>query len=208
MPYNNRMEQIRKRLFIGKKTGSKEREKLIILAAANECNTLVFSLDDRFFKSRKSGISKLIKHYDLNIEAGGHDLSLLLPRRLFFFHRDLFRMMQGKRKIDRHFCPTNPKTISIISERAKILIARTVQKTTALRIFHLLPDSGYENTWCACPACRAFRPAEQYLIAVNTTADILAKIDPDARLFYTDFDTAPSDAPRLAVRTNVYKGNL
>jgi len=65
----------------------------------------------------------------------------------------------------------------------------------------LLPDEGHETTWCQCPACRAFRPAEQYLIAVNTAADVLAKMDPQARLYYVDFDTEP-EAARVKTRAN------
>ena len=196
------MEQSRKRLFINKKTSDRERERLIKLAVENECNTLVFSLNDDFFKKKNPKYIKLIKDYSLNIEAGGQDLSLLLPRRLFFFHRDLFRMVQGRRKPDHHFCPTNPQTIAIVSQNAQLFFASSMEKVTVPRIFHLLPDDGHENSWCACPACRAFRLAEQYLLAVNTAADVLVKLDPYARLMYIDFDTAPSDAPHLAVRAN------
>ena len=196
------MKLSRKRLFINKKTNTKEREKTIRLAVENGCNTLVFSMDDRYFKNENSKYINLIKNYALNVEAGGREMSLLLPRSKFLFNGDLFRMAQGRRKADHHFCPTNPKTIAIISENSKNLFQQIMEKVTTPRIFHLLPDEGHENTWCACPACRAFRPAEQYMLAVNTVADILAKFDPEARLFYIDFDTAPQDAPRLAMRKN------
>jgi hypothetical protein len=172
------------------------------MAVENECNILVFSLDDIFFKSKKLKYTKLIKHYALNVEAGGRDLPLLLPRRLFFFNRSLFRMEQGKRKKDHHFCPTNPKTTAIIAERAYNLFSRAINTVTVPRVFHLLPEEGYESTWCQCPACRAFRPAEQYLIAVNVTADVLAKFDPEAKLMYVDFDTEP-EAARIKPRGNL-----
>ena len=196
------MKQTAKRLFISKKTSVREREKTIRLAVENGCNTLVFSMDDKFFKNGNSKYIELIKNYSLNVEAGGRDLSLFLPKRLFLFKKDLFRMAQGRRKPDHHFCPTNPKTIAVICENSNKIFERIIKKTTVPRFIHLLPDEGHENTWCACPACRAFRPAEQYLLAVNTVADILAKFDPQARLVYIDFDTAPNDAPRLAMRKN------
>ena len=199
------MELSRKRLFINKKISEKEREKTIRLAVENGCNTLVFSMDDRFFKKENSKYAGLIKNYSLNTEAGGRDLPLLLPKRKFFFNSGLFRMTQGIRKPDHHFCPTNPKTIALLSERCKIFFDRVMEKVSVPRVFHLLPDKGHENTWCACPACRAFRPAEQYMIAVNAAADILAACDPDALLLYIDFDTAPQDAPRLALRKNTLK---
>jgi len=197
------MKQSRKRLFISKKTGAKEREKMIKLALENECNTLVFSLDDPFFlsKNRKHKYINLAKIYPINIEAGGHNMSLLLPRSKFLFNRDLFRMEQGRRKAAYHFCPTNPKTTEIIANKAYQLFSNSVHYVTLPRIIHLLPDKNHENTWCQCPACRAFRPAEQYIIAVNIAADALAKFDPDAKLAYIDFDTEP-EAARVKPRAN------
>jgi len=197
------MELSRKRLFISKKTSDREREKLIKLAVENECNTLVFSLDDKFFNSGNPKYAKLINQYSLNVEAGGRDFPLLLPGNLFLFNRDLFRMVQGKRVAAHHFCATNPKTIEIISKNIQNLFTRAMQKVTTPRIFHLLPDEKHENTWCACPACRAFRPAEQYLIAVNTAAGILTKLDPDAKLAYIDFKLEP-DAAQIKPRGNTF----
>jgi len=196
------MDDDRKRLFISKRTGSREREKLIKLALENECNTLVFSLSDRFFKTKNAKYIKLISRYDLHVEAGGREFSLLLPPKLFFFHRGLFRMEHGRRKMRHHFCPTNPETTALICENAKVLIDRTIHKVTTPRIYHMLPDEGHESTWCACPACRAFRPAEQYIIAANTFADELVKFDPYAELAYIDFDPEP-DAARVRPRKNM-----
>jgi len=84
----------RKRLFIDKKTGAKERLNLVKFAVEKGCDTLVFSLGDSLFKSGNRNLKyiKLAKQQSLFIEAGGSDFSLLLPRRLFMFHRDLFRM--------------------------------------------------------------------------------------------------------------------
>jgi len=204
MPYNKIMKQARKRLFISKKTGARERFKLIKLALENECNTLVFSLNDPFFtsKNRNQKYIKLAVTYALNIEAGGRDLSLLVPRSMFLFNRDLFRMVHGRRKASHHFCATNPKTTNLIAERAYKLFDRAMQYTTAPRIFHFLPDEKHEDTWCQCPACRAFRPVEQYIISVNTAADVLAKFDRDARIMYIDFDLEP-EAARVKPRGNL-----
>jgi len=200
------MEQSRKRLFISKKNSAREREEIIKWAAENMYDTVVFSLDDKLFRSTIGNPKyvKLIKRHSIIIEAGGRDLSLLLPRQLFMFHRDLFRMAEGKRKSDRYFCPTNPKTTAIIIERAQYLFARAMQKVTPPRIFHFLPDEGHENSWCACPACRAFSPAEQLIIAVNTAADALAKLDPQAQLSFFDFGTDP-EAEGIAPRKNMFR---
>jgi hypothetical protein len=198
------MKQTRKRLFIDKKTGAKERLKIIKSAVENNYDTLVFSLDDSFFKSknRKLKYIKLMKHHSFFVEAGGRDFSLLLPRRMFLFHREMFRMEKGKRKADHHFCPTNPKTTAVITERAGVLFARAMREVTVPRIFHLLPDEGHEATWCACPACRAFNFAEQNIIAVNTAADALARLDPDALILYHDF-SIEGETKGIAPRKNI-----
>jgi hypothetical protein len=199
------MEQLRKRLFVSKKTGVKERLKIIEKSGEKGYNTLVFSFDDKYFtgKNNRKFIS-LIKRFSFNVEAGGCDLSLMVPKRLFFFHRDLFRMEQGKRKKNIHFCPTNPETTILIAKYAYNLFERTMKKVTTPRIFHLLPDYGHESIWCQCPACRAFRPVEQYLIAVNTAADALAKLDPLAKISFVNFDTE-LEAARIPPRKNMFK---
>jgi hypothetical protein len=181
----------RKRLFIKRKTSNIERPEIVKWAAGNGYDTLVFSMDDKYFSSKRGKYIKLIKKYTLNIEAGGNDFSLLLPKKLFFFHRGLFRMEQGRRKSSPHFCPTNPKTTSIIAENAHTWFTHSMKAVTVPRVFHLLPDKGKENIWCACPACRAFSPYEQYIIAVISAADVLAKIDPDARLAFYNFGVGP-----------------
>ena len=202
------MKHVRKRLFIDARTSVREREKIIYLAVENGCNTLVFSLKDRYFKSKNKSHKyiKLINTYALAVEAGGRDFPLLLPKKLFLSDRELFRMEQGRRKPDHHFCPTNPKTISIIMKNAHDLFLNVYQKVTPPRIFHLLPDNMHEDTWCSCPPCRAFSPAEQYLIAVNTAADALVKIDNEARILYVDFDTEP-DAEGISPKANVMVSN-
>jgi len=199
------MKQEKERLFIDKKAGAKKRLNIVKFAVENGCDAIVFSLDDSLFKSGSRNLKyiKLAKQHSLFIEAGGCDFSLLLPRRLFMFHRDLFRMEEGKRKADHHFCPTNPKTTVIVTERARVLFARALREMSVPRVFHLLPDKENENSWCACPACRAFTPAEQNIIAVNTAADALAELDPDAVIVYHDYGTEP-EAEGIAARENTF----
>jgi hypothetical protein len=187
------VEQERNRLFLKTKTGVKERIETIKWAATNNYDTIVFPLVECSSGLRRDYI-KLANRYNLNIEAGGREISLLLPRSLFLFHRDLFRMEQGKRKKAHHFCPTNPESTAIIVEQAKKLFTRSMKAVTVPRIFHLLPDDKHENTWCACPACRAFIPAEQNIIAVNSAADALAERDPDARISFLDYNNEPEKA--------------
>ena len=197
--------QERVRFFIKPNTGRKQRAEIINWAAQNDYNTVVFPLSEKL--SAKSECIKMAKQYGLYIEAGGCDLSLLMPRRLFMFQRALFRMEQGKRKKKHHFCPTNPKTASIILKRAKKLFSRSIQILSVPRIFHLLPDEGEENSWCACPACRAFSPYEQNIIAVNSAADILTKLDPQALLSFLNTGTQP-EAEGVSPRKNMFQLNV
>jgi hypothetical protein len=193
----------RRRLFLDAKSGRKDKIEIIKWAAQNNYDTLVFPLTECFSGLHREYV-KLIKRYELTIEAGGRELSTLLPRNLFTFHRDLFRMEQGRRKKKYHFCPTNPKTTALITESAQKLFTRSLQTVTPKRIFHLLPDEGHDNTWCACPACRAFSPAEQNIIAVNSAADVLAKLDPDARISFLDLNNEPEKAG-ITPRKNMFK---
>jgi hypothetical protein len=172
----------RKRLLVPAAMRLKKIEALIPWAARNRIDTLIFSLGDRTFRSRGADIRKAAESYAIIIERGGWDLSLLLPRRLFLFHRELFRMVSGKRVKDNHFCPTNPETIRIITAE----VEKRFRATRNTRVFHLWPERGREDAWCSCPSCRAFTPAEQYRIALNTVADALAAAGSSARLSYYD----------------------
>ena len=188
----------RRRLVVDEKTKAKERELLIPWAARNKYDALVFSLNEKSFwnKARRGrGICKKIERYALILEAGGRDLSLLLPRRLFPFHQNMFRMDSGRRVRQHHFCSTNPKTITRIMEQAAKLFSRAMpgmagpagdSPQSPTRVFHLWPDQGHERSWCACPACRAFSPAEQNCISINAAADVLESLDPQARLSYLE----------------------
>jgi hypothetical protein len=212
--------QDRRRLVIGKQARSKEREQLIRWAARNKYDALIFSLREPFLWNRlrrHKGIYHTIERYALIVEAGGCDLSLLLSRRLFLLHRDMFRMDSGVRVRQRHFCPTNPGAITRIKDQAAKLFSRAIPAMTGtsgdsaampeppVRVFHLWPDAGHEQTWCACPACRAFTPAEQNCIAVNSAADTLESIDSQAMLSY--FKDSAADIPAgsgIAPRNNMF----
>jgi hypothetical protein len=124
-------------------------------------------------------------------------LSHLVPRRYFFLHRDFFRMEKGKRVKNFNFCPTSPEAIRLIKGEAE----KFFRSRPEVQVFHLWPDRGHEKNWCACPACRAFTPEEQNRIAVNSVADVLMEINPQARLsYYEDFE----EPGAIAVRSNMF----
>jgi hypothetical protein len=177
------------RLVFGRTGSFKNRKKLIEWAARRGIDALVLPFpEDRSPASlaagrdprSRSALLDLAEDYALIIETGGWELSRLLPRKLFLFHRDLFRMEGGKRRREHHFCPTHPETIEILKREAEKQFRAAGEAST----FHLWPDRGWEKLWCSCPTCRAFSASEQHLIALNAVADALKKVRPGARLSY------------------------
>jgi hypothetical protein len=193
-----------RRIVAGKKSrrfSSKNLESLIQWAARNKYDALIIPftgvLSGRFRRDREA-IKKIIGEYAFILEAGGWEMSFLMPRRLFFFHRDLFRMEEGKRKKKYHFCSTNPDTITIIKSEGEKLF----RAAGGITVFHLWPDRGEEARWCSCPSCRAFTPAEQNRIAVNVAADALAALNPGALISYYEH---PGESSGVPLRPNVFR---
>ena len=148
-------------------------------------------------------LANFAQGYGIALEAGGHELSSLLPRKAFLLHRDYFRMEDGKRKMDHHFCPTNPGALRLIGKEAEKLFRAAGEVEPSVRkVFHLWPDSGAETAWCSCPTCRAFTTQEQNRMAVNAAADILAGLKEDAILtFYEN----SGDGGKIPMRKNTFK---
>ena len=172
----------------------KKREELFKWAVQNKIDAVVFP----FYTTQ--AIAEEAYSFDLVPEAGGWCMSLLVPRKLFLFHKDLFRMEGGKRQKKIHFCPTNPETIAILREEGKKVFG-ALQK---LQCFHLWPDEGEEETWCSCPTCRAFTRPEQNRIAVNAVADVLLEINPKAAL--SIYEETDNDS-EIKLRPNVSRIN-
>ena len=170
-------------------------------AARRRYDAIIFPL--AVFASAAAGrrlkqLKQFSGEYGIALEAGGWDLSSLVPRSYFFFHRDFFRMEEGRRKKLYHFCPTSPGAIRLIGKEGKKLF-RLAGETN---VFHLWPDKGAETTWCSCPSCRAFTPSEQNRIAVNAAADVLAGINPGARITY--FEKA-GEGGNIPLRKNLFR---
>jgi hypothetical protein len=180
-------------------------------AARNRCDAIVVSLRDT--PPENAAL------YSLIVERGGWDLSLLVPRRYFFFHRDFFRMEEGRRTRRYNFCPTSPGAIAVLKKELAGLCRRIqsqAKKTqtgsaaeTEGTIWHLWPDRGHEKTWCSCPACRAFSPEEQNRIAVNTAAAALEEAAPGARVSYlaeNSGEEEPGDnVPAISLKPGVFE---
>jgi hypothetical protein len=168
-------------------------------ARRNRYDALVIPL--AAFVSEKQTVKQLERfagEYGIALEAGGHELSSLVPRKAFFLHRDYFRMEDGKRKKDHHFCPTSPGAIRLIGEEAEELF----RAADNIKVFHLWPDNGAETAWCACPTCRAFTTQEQNRMGVNAAADILAALNPDALITFYE---KSGETGKIPMRKNTLK---
>jgi hypothetical protein len=179
----------------------RNREALVQWAARNGYDALCVSLRDIVSSRFRRGwgdLRKLAEEYALALEAGGWELSLLVPRRLFFFHRDIFRMEGGGRKWRYNFCPTNPDTIDVIRSEGE----KYFRAAEGISVFHLWPDKGGEAAWCSCPTCRAFTPAEQNRIAVNSAAAVLASVNPGAFISYRE---NPGEGGNIPMRPNLFR---
>lgn len=196
---------VQERLIFDRTGSFKNRQKLLAWAARRGIDALILPFAEgpspavlaagRDPRSRKA-LLDLAETYAFIIEAGGRELSRLLPRNRFFLHPGLFRMEGGKRLRDHHFCPTHPETIAILKREAE----KHFRAAGDVRLFHLWPDRQWEHAWCSCPTCRAFTAPEQNLIALNTAADVLKEINPEARLSYykiTDEEGAIPPRPNL-----------
>jgi hypothetical protein len=119
-------------------------------------------------------------------------------------------MEEGSRKKEHHFCPTNPNALALFSREGKKLFAQA-EDTAGINIFHLWPDKGAESLWCSCPSCRAFTPQEQYLIAMNSAADALQTVNPEASLCFaqqSSYSEMSGEAGRIKARKNLYSIKL
>jgi hypothetical protein len=182
----------------------KNQEALVRWAARNKYDALCVSLKEFLssrFRREWGTLQRLADEYALALEAGGWELSLLVPRRLFFFHRDLFRMEEGGRKRQYNFCATNPGTINTIKAEGE----KYFRAAGGISVFHLWPDKGREAVWCSCPTCRAFTPAEQNRIAVNAAADALASVNPKGVISYYE----PSgEGGKIPMKPNLFRIEL
>jgi len=179
----------------------KKPEAFVAWAARRRYDALIFPLT--VFASVSTGrklreLKKSAGEYDIALEAGGRDLSSLVPRKYFPLHRDFFRMVEGRRVKAHHFCPTSPGTIRLMETEG----GRMFRAAQEIKVFHLWPDKGAEATWCSCPTCRAFTPAEQNRIGVNTASDVLSVLNPEARItFFENSD----DGENIPLRKNLFK---
>jgi hypothetical protein len=203
-----------RRLVITGASPLSRREDFLIWAVRSRIDALVLPFVEKppllagltgKYNRIQENLLNLAKQYALPIEIGGWDLNCLVPRRYFFIKKDIFRMEGGKRTRDHNFCPMNPDTIALLKTEAR----RHFSEHPDVLIFHLWPDRNAEHLWCSCPSCRAFSREEQNRIAVNTAADVLMEINPEARISYYENTGESGDNPNeVSPRPNMFRLRL
>lgn len=190
---HNHHDDKRQQIFIQQDMKYKDAKNAVIAAGRSvgraKINEIVLSLSPKFSANEESELLRAAADYHLEVSRGGdelsRELSLLVPRKLFLFHRSLFRMEDGRRKKDGIFCASNDKTLEVIKKNAVIYFEKYKNKTKRYYFF----TAASSAQWCACPACRAFTFEEQKLMALSAAAAVLAKIDPAAKICYRSYPT-------------------
>jgi hypothetical protein len=179
-------------------------EAFVEWAARNRYDAIVFPL--AAYAAERSGrrikqLAQIAGEYGITLEAGGWELSSLVPRWYFLLHRDFFRMEDGKRNKDHHFCPTNPDVTRLIAKEG----GRLFRFVPEGAVINLWPDKGAETAWCSCPSCRAFSALEQNRIAINAAADALAALNRGAdREALISYFEKPGEGGKIKPRKNTF----
>lgn len=181
----------------------------IIWAARNRLNTIfIHTIDQRLalgachlrrWRTLRHRLLPLLHERGMQLELGGHGLSGLIPRRLFRIIPQLFRHNGQRRVPDHNFCPQHPVTRQLLRTQS----ARFFRRYPEAQIFHLWPDDLRGGGWCHCPRCSQLTPADQSLLATNELADVLATINPHARLGYLAYHDTSVPPTHVVPRTNL-----
>ena len=121
----------------------------------------------------------------ITLEYEAHAAGWLLPRSLFSFVPEWFRMDEnGERKPDFNFCCSNPEALSYVSERTRLLAK--LLDTGVERYYFWLDD--VSGASCHCPLCQKLSPSDQQLRIVNAMLLGLKKDNPNAKLSFIAYN--------------------
>ncbi|MGE0599837.1 MAG: DUF4838 domain-containing protein [Dehalococcoidia bacterium] len=137
------------------------------------------------------------------LQFGGHHLPGLLGRDLFVAHPDWFPLRDGARDARYNLCVSSPGAIAEVSARAREFFERF----GGAAVYHLWADDIVGGGWCSCDHCSALTPSDQALRATNVLAEVLAEVDPAARiahLAYHDTIAPPKSVTPAANVTALY----
>ena len=184
-------------------------EDWIAWAAHNRLNTIYLHVTEEplalgaapegQWQAHKERAVPLAHQRGMTIEHGGHGLAALLPREHFRKLPEAFRYHAGRRTPDHNFCPSSGEGMAIVRRNAEAHFRAHPE----VDVYHLWPDDIPGGGWCACERCRSYTSSEQALLAINAVAEVLAEVDPAARigfLAYWDTEAVPA---QVVPRDNV-----
>lgn len=196
-------------LIIGHDFFLDDAEAWIIWAARNRLNTIfIHTINQRLalgacrlwrWRARRRELLPLLHERGMLLELGGHSMRDLVPRHLFRQQPELFRDDGRRRTPDYNFCPGNPAARQLLRQHA----ATFFRTHPEVQIFHLWPDDLLHGGWCHCPHCRELSAADQALLATNELAEVLAQINPHARLAYLSYHDTTAPPAQIIPHPNV-----
>jgi len=196
-------------LIVGHYAFMKDVEDWIIWAAHNRLNTIFLHvIDDPLalgaapesqWQAHKATAVALARQRGMTIEHGGHGLTALLPRKLFKQMPTAFRYHNGKRTPDHNFCPTNAEGLAVIRRNAETHFRAHPE----VDVLHLWPDDIPGGGWCECERCRVYTPGEQSLMAINTIAEVLERVNPKAQVAFLAYHDTEDVPAKVIPRRNV-----
>lgn len=207
-------------LVIGHDFFLQEAEQWIIWAARNRFNTIFIHTIDQhlalgachlaLWRERCTDLLPLIRERGMRLEIGGHNMSSLLPRKLFHSNPEAFRYNGKQRTPDHNFCASSFAARTHLQSNAAVFF----RSFPEANVFHLWHDDLPHGGWCQCSRCSRLSPSDQALAVANELAETLESINPQARishLCYHDTLSAPTKVtphslvvPIYAPRTRSY----
>lgn len=119
------------------------------------------------------------------VEYEVHAIGALLSRERYYSpDKDMFRVdAAGQRNIDCNCCPSSPRALEIIAEKA-VEYGRILRPTT--NRYYFWPDDAHG--WCACPKCKGLTDSDQAALVENAMVAALRKhLDPSATLSHISY---------------------
>lgn len=141
-------------------------------------NICIYGQSLVWWKSMRSLYLPMLQERQIILEFGGHLLPGFVPRELFDQHPEYFRMNEnGQRIKDYNFC-LNSGAIEILKKN----VYDYFNQLPEITYFHIWADDLTGGGWCHCEKCIGLTSSDQNMIAMNTVADVLTKVNPKASL--------------------------
>lgn len=123
-------------------------------------------------------IAAAAREHGMTLQFGGHHLPAFIRREAFEDHPEWFPVRKGQRDPRYNLCPTCPDALDELRRGAEVFFARY----PGADVYHAWADDIWGGGWCSCESCDGLSPSDQALIATNAVADVLARVQPDARI--------------------------